>query len=391
MGLKVLMILSDHGYPPDIRLDKEIGTLCKKGVSVTVLAQGVATERREEDLRECRVVRFTRPMANTPKIGGAFYLGLFRYLLFFTVIRTRRRLKPDILHVHDLPYVFPTVLVGKLTGTPVIVDLHENYPDMIMTVHGSSVMTRAICRLLEYDERHVLDMADHMIVVVDEQLERYREMGIDTDISVVSNFPSKDEMTPLDLDRTPFEGRYICYVGGFEPFRGLDTTVRAFSAVANRHRDVSLVLVGGQESEVSTLRKGLKELENSDRIKLVGKQPFETAMQYVAHSEICLVPHKRAGVTEYTIPHKLFQYMYFRKPVIVTDLRPLKRIVEDAGCGLCFRSDDHDDLAEKMDRLLSNPGLCRRMGSAGHKAVTTKYNWEAEGRKLIEIYKKMGS
>jgi len=37
----------------------------------------------------------------------------------------------DVLHVHDLPLLGTALLVGKRHRTPVVADLHENYPAML--------------------------------------------------------------------------------------------------------------------------------------------------------------------------------------------------------------------------------------------------------------------
>jgi glycosyltransferase involved in cell wall biosynthesis len=78
--------------------------------------------------------------------------------------------------------------------------------------------------------------------------------------------------------------------------------------------------------------------------------------------------------------------MYYRKPVVVSDVKPLKRIVTASECGLAFKAGDHEDLARTLLRLIMNPSVKMKMGDLGRKAVENLYNWDIEKKKLISTY-----
>ncbi|MGC8785787.1 MAG: glycosyltransferase, partial [Armatimonadota bacterium] len=101
-----------------------------------------------------------------------------------------------------------------------------------------------------------------------------------------------------------------------------------------------------------------------------------------------IVPHFVNALTQYTMPNKLYDYMAFRKPVLVSDCRPMKRVVESHRCGLVFRSQDADDLVEKV-LMLRDPDLRARMGANGRRAVEERYNWDVDGRRLVEVVEQL--
>ena len=82
--------------------------------------------------------------------------------------------------------------------------------------------------------------------------------------------------------------------------------------------------------------------------------------------------------------------MAMKKPVILTDCKPLKRIVEECDCGLVVPSGDYNEMAEAVIRLYKDKEYSRKLGENGRRAVEEKYNWENEAKKLCELYKILG-
>jgi glycosyltransferase involved in cell wall biosynthesis len=74
------------------------------------------------------------------------------------------------------------------------------------------------------------------------------------------------------------------------------------------------------------------------------------------------------------------------KPVVVSSCQPLKRIVEETGCGLAFQANDPQDLAKRIQELYVNPQLQADCGRRGREAVLSRYNWVIEGQKLCFLY-----
>jgi len=103
-------------------------------------------------------------------------------------------------------------------------------------------------------------------------------------------------------------------------------------------------------------------------------------------AQVGLVPHVKSAHTDSTVPHKLFQYMVRRLPVIVSNCTPLKRIVYSAGCGLVYQSGDSQSLADCLRDIHQDPVAAKKMGEAGYAAVKEKYNWEKAGECLLGVY-----
>jgi len=128
-----------------------------------------------------------------------------------------------------------------------------------------------------------------------------------------------------------------------------------------------------------------------DYISFEGWQPSYKLPSFIEASDICLIPHLKTKHTDNTIPHKLFQYIFMRKPVIATNCNPIERILKETEAGLVYPSNNEIQLAEKILYLYSNPSLRSEMAEKGHKAIIEKYNWESSSKNLIDLYKKIES
>ena len=126
-------------------------------------------------------------------------------------------------------------------------------------------------------------------------------------------------------------------------------------------------------------------------MRFEGWQPQARLKSYILGSAVCLVPHLRTPHTDATIPHKLFHYMYFGRPVVVSDCRPLARIVRETEAGLVYPAGDPKALAEALVTLAGDRARAEEMGAHGREAVLKRYNWDVTVRGLIEMYRTLST
>ena len=88
-------------------------------------------------------------------------------------------------------------------------------------------------------------------------------------------------------------------------------------------------------------------------------------------------------------PAKLFEYMAAALPMVASNFPLWNEIVEQNKCGICADPTKPLELKNAIDELLSNPKKAKLMGENGRKAVIEKYSWEAESKKLVELYKSL--
>ncbi len=387
-------------FPPDIRVEKESRALIRAGFNVFLLCRRKENKKLLEDINGLIIKRI-----DLRKSTPCFYLNLlYFYLTFYHPVWAREIEKfileknIDALHVHDLPFVGTALKIGEARNIPVVADLHEMYPAALAA--SETPLWRRFYfenpKRWEKLEKKCLKEVDKIIVVVDEAKGKIlKNYNINLNkITVVSNTADVNFFTSLPLDeelikkyREKYRNNFfVSYIGGFESHRGLDVAVKAMTLITKKNLDVKLLLVGGKANEAG-LRNLAKKINLEEKIIFTGWQPAEKLPTFISLSNICLVPHHKTPHTDSTIPHKLFQYMLMKKPVIVSNCKPLERIVNETKAGLVFQAGNFQDLAEKIIQIYKNPD---QYGENGYQAVLEKYNWEREAEKLIELYNKMG-
>ena len=83
---------------------------------------------------------------------------------------------------------------------------------------------------------------------------------------------------------------------------------------------------------------------------------------------------------------KNFEFMMAGLPVICTDFKVWKEIIEKEKCGICVNPTDKDEIKNAIQYLLTNPEVACWMGRNGRKAIENKYNWETQVPILIDFY-----
>ncbi len=86
-------------------------------------------------------------------------------------------------------------------------------------------------------------------------------------------------------------------------------------------------------------------------------------------------------------PNKLFEYMSAGLPVIASHFPLWRSIVERDRCGMLVDPRDATAIAKAIDWVLTHPEEAEAMGRRGRDAVAATYNWAAEERKLLAIYR----
>ncbi len=391
------MVLKGKIPPPDIRVEKEAGTLIRQGHEVHLLLERRPGEAFVEVIGGLHLRRDVMMSPLREKWHRYTFSFTFRDPLWRRSIeRFSRERAVEVLHVHDLPLLKEAVTVGRSLGIPVVADLHENYPAGLQVWYTSRLKKKTIYnyrRWARYEESILREVAA-VIVVIEESRDRLVRLGVPVrKIHVVPNTASTERVTmPIDgeiVDRYR-DDFVLTYIGGFAPHRGLDTVIRALPLVRKRISRLKLVLVGDRNERYQRyLARLARGLDCLDLIEMTGWQPFEKIWSYIKASSVCLVPHARNPHTDTTIPHKVFQYWSLEKPVIVSDCPPLKRVVEDAGGGLVFHSHDPEELARRILTLSDDVEMRCGLGRAGRRAFLDRYNWDSTSGELGRLYRNL--
>jgi len=393
--MNILMVLSTKVFPPDGRVEREARSLIGDGHRIFLMARRGPGQPAEETVDGVHVIRVPLPFQRRKAIADFIYFFFQRYFIFFHILRTCRKHRIQALHVHDLCYALATTLAGKLLRVPVVFDMHEHYTAMLKMSFKAKVYRKfkpfafILLSLLRIEERIACRWARKVIVVADEHTGRIEGLGVARDnIVVVTNTEDVDYFRAFEIDESLLhkwdEDFVILYVGGFSPHRGLETAIGAMPVVLEKLPNARLLLVGDGVIR-RELEQLVRELGLAERVTFTGHEPFRIIPTYIRLSSVCLIPHISTPHIETTMPNKIFQFMMLGKPVVVSNTRPMMRIVNGADCGLIFKERDVQSLAETIIAL-ADDNLRQRLGENGKRAVEDRYNWQETVKALLNLY-----
>ena len=150
-------------------------------------------------------------------------------------------------------------------------------------------------------------------------------------------------------------------MGYFAPVKGFDILVQAFAKIAAKHSTTLLVIAGGDtlgnEKPRREIERLILELGISERVRLLGMQ--DPRAGFMTALDVLVVASRTEG-----LGLTLLEAMWHGKPSIVTSAGGCREAARPEREGLVFRSKNPADLAEKLDRMLTDQALRESLGKA---------------------------
>ena len=395
MAIKRIGMVLDQQFPPDVRVENEAVSLVNNGFEVYIFSFTYGDFPQYENYRGIHIVRMPVSRKLIRKMRALVnVLPIYEIYLFKPLLEFIQKYKIEILHVHDLYLLGLALKVKKRLGIRIVSDLHENYVEGLKhyrfanTFPGNLVIS---IKKWAKKEKEWLEKVDKIIVVIEEAIERLGSLNIKKEfITVVPNYLNMNEFEKLGVQDEilrKYKDKFILsYIGAFDFHRGLHILIEGFSKFIKYYPEAILLMVGAGKN-LDELKKQVADLKIQENVKFLGHQPHRDLPSYFTISNIGIIPHLKTTHTDNTIPHKLFNYMYKSKPLVVSDCAPLKRIVNETDCGMVYENLNPDSLNKGLLDLMAHSNKMEQMGKNGHDSVISFYNWQTSEKNLINLYK----
>ena len=286
----------------------------------------------------------------------------------------------DLFHFHDSELI-PVGLALRARGKRVIYDVHESLAKSILSKPYLPAGIRRPIAMGAQAAEFVMARAATAIIAATPAIARQFPPG---KTITIQNFPILGELAAPT--RRPYQDRppVALFSGGITRHRGVIEMVEAIGETSHNAR-LSLVGSFGRADTEAEARS----ISGWERVDFHGWQPRSALPDLMGEARVGLVLfHPEPNHVE-AMPNKLFEYMSAGLPVIASDFPLWRSIVDDAGCGLLVDPQDPRAIAEAIDWMLEHPEEAEEMGHRGRKAVESRYNWEAESKKLIALYQRL--
>ncbi len=392
--MRIAMFL-DTNFPPDSRVENEAVSLINEGYEVFLFSLSYKPYRlQQESVNGIKVHRYQASKLIYKLSALVYSFPFFSLLIKSKINHFVETVKPDVLHIHDMPLAETVFKVNKKYELPVILDLHEDRPEIMKFYpHLQKFPGNVLISPAKWAKKQIelMKKADRVVLVTEEAKEKFSALHqeLNTKITVVPNTINPDIFYNYPINQSILErfkpNPMILYVGDTGLRRGTDTAIKAMPFVLKEYPYAQLVFVG-KNSEDSMLHNLVDKLGLKKNVIFEGWQDVSLFPSYIKAATICISPLKRNPHHDTTYANKIFQYMAMGKPVVVSNCPAQQHVIEEEECGLVHKAENERELAEELIALLSSEALANQLGNRGKKAVEEKWNWDKTSKGLLNLY-----
>ena len=393
-------VIVDNDYDSDIRVTKEVKILRNLGYNVFILCYGYSgISYRGEDKQGITIHRIwiNKWIKNFLFIINN-RLPIYDMLWSRMISRFILKYKINIIHAHDLYMSRPSYMGIKISGKkiPLILDLHENYPEVVLTYNWTRGFIRRVISAPEKWKKKENKYLKYptKIIVVSKYLKKYlcskypflNPVNIIEYLNVIDieEF-SKYKINPDVKKKDKFT---LLYFGVVAERRGIFESIAALREVLKKGYDVLLLIIGPVDKlDKKRFYNEIKKDDVKNNIEYIPWIEINELPSYLQISDVCISPLKKNKHHDTILANKIFQYMYGRRPIIASNCIPQKEIIEENNCGLIFS--DLNGFVHSIIKLLNDENLRTRLGKNARKALFEKFNSKIVNQSLINLYKEL--
>ncbi|HVY83770.1 MAG TPA: glycosyltransferase family 4 protein [Caulobacterales bacterium] len=324
--------------------------------------------------------------------------------------------RPDVAYIlYYLRKLSPALLVGlKKRGVPIVVRLsdygmfcpehhclRDSAPctacldDRSASVrYGCVKGSRAISTLdaaatAFHHWRGYFDLIDAFVVTNSFMREMMIRAGVAAArLHCIPTFTDTDAFAP---PATELKQNYLLCLGRLDPPKGIDVLIDAMALLkgrlGGRTPQLKIVGAGHQRRYVERLHAAVVERGLSDVVYFHGEARADETADLFRGAMATIIP----ALWFENLPNSLIESMACGTPVIASNIGSLAASVRDDVDGLLAAPGDAADFAAKLDRLIGDDALRRRLGAGARQAALTRFSGAAHVAQLLNLFAAVGA
>lgn len=372
---KHILLISQYFHPETFRVNDMACEWVKRGYKVTVLTgipnypmgkyfEGYDRKHRTREtwngVNIIRIPLIARGNSSNKLLNAAGMAGNY-----FSFVRSGKKWvkskEAEELHA-DLVFTFEVspmtqaligVWYGQQYSVPTYLYVQDLWPENVETVTG-------------IHNKAIIGPIDKMVDKI------YRETGtiFTTSPSFVNAIVNRknpvnrkkvhywpqyaeDFYRPMDpqlVEGIEDDGSFkIAFTGNIGTAQGLDVLPKA--AVLLKDENVRFVIVGDGRYQPEFERQ-IDELGVRDKFIMIPRVPAERIPEILSCVDAGFISFNKTPLWENTIPAKLQSYMACGKAIVASASGETKRVIGEAGCGICCEIGDSEALADGIRGLM---------------------------------------
>ncbi|MDE4541333.1 glycosyltransferase family 4 protein [Thermoanaerobacterium sp. R66] len=357
-----ILVVCQYYYPEPFRITDICESLVKSGHNVTVLT-GLPNYPEGYILDDYRHGKKRNEIINGVKVIRCFEIGrgksklkLFLNYFSYTISATLKALfikeEFDVILVNQLSPVMmgiPAIAYKKKHHKKMLLYCLDLWPDSLAA--GGIKEDSIIYKIFYNISKWIYNSADTILVTSSMFKDYFKDVLEITNIEI-KHLPqyaedlfiqNENESSGYSAVQDDSKQYNFVFAGNIGDMQSVETIIKA----ANELRKYSNILfhIVGDGSKLDDCKQLANHLKLSNVI-FYGRRPLDEMPEFYGMADAMLVTLKDNKILSYTLPGKVQTYMAAGKPIIGSINGETKRVIEQAGCGLCCKAEDHKGLAD---------------------------------------------
>lgn len=284
---------------------------------------------------------------------------------------------------YDLSHSFFTVPCGFLSlllkwqyKLPFVISLRGSdvpgYSERFRAIYG---LLRPLIRLIWSNAASVVSNSQGLKILA-------LKSSPKQEIGVIFNGIAIDEFRPIS-EGSPENGFFtVLCVSRITERKGIKYLIEAVAQLVPKYPNVKLQ-IAGEGDKLEELEKETRDRDLRDKVEFLGRVAHADLVKIYQGADVFVLPSLNEGMS-----NTMLEALSSGLPLVATDTGGTKELLNDGENGFIVKMKDADDIADKIEKLILNPDLKKKMGEASRQKAEGM-SWEKVAKQYYELYKSL--
>lgn len=372
---KHILLISQYFFPETFRVNDMACEWVKRGYKVTVLT-GIpnypmgkffdgydSKHRTRETWNGVNIIRI--PLIARGNSSNKILNAAGMAANYFSFVRSGKKwvkskeaeeLHADLVftvEVSPMTQAMVGIWYGQRYNVPTYLYVQDLWPENVETVTG--IHNKAVIGPIDRMVDKIYRETGTIFTTSPSFVEAIVNREVPVDRAKVHYWPQYAEEFYRPLSPQPVDGIEdnrcfkIAFTGNIGTAQGLDVLPRAAKLL--KDEKVKFIIVGDGRYQPEFVRQ-IDELGVKDKFIMTPRIPAERIPEILSNVDAGFISFNKTPLWENTIPAKLQSYMACGKAIIASASGETKRIIEEAGCGICTEIGNAEALATGIQEMM---------------------------------------
>lgn len=365
---KRILVVSQHFWPENFRINDIVDFLIEKGHKVDVLCglpnypkgefftgYSYFSKRHEihNDARIDRVLEIKR--GNNSNIRIFLNYVSFPFFSLFHIPKLLTR-KYDVVLIYQLSPVMMSIaglIVGRLKNIPVVTYVLDLWPENLFSV--LPVKNPILKRIATSHSHWYYRRSDKLIALSEKMRFRLHKITGNSKIAVVPQAAEKlyeEKKISSELRKRFKDSFNVVFTGNISPAQDPETMIEAAKILKDRGlSDIKWLIVGDGMSR-NDMEASVNSHNLADTFIFEGIKPMTDMPKYGDIANVLVGCLTNSDLLEATIPAKIMSYVAMAKPIVLAMDGEVQNLINDTiNCGFAGPTENAATLADNIEKV----------------------------------------